>query len=200
MSLSIETGEFFDSRLTRLAVLLKQAFTHLLSDTPAEDVLGFALMTDAEAVRLTAALYRRGDHEHNLAVAHRRYAEAGVDWDLYLRWSPVEWPRTTTTAPVTAVPALTELWQTLLDRRAVANGVDRRYWPPVMFELAANALAVLYREGWFDDYPHSVRILHVADGVIDQNTRRRWVEAMNPDEAANSYQAHQTQLIGAPPA
>ena len=197
MSLSLQTADFFESRLLRLAQLVQQSFLRLLSDTPADQILGWGLATDAAAQRLVPTIYRRHDHAANLADAQTRYQDSGVDWDLYLRWTPVEWPRSTATAPTTAVPELGELWQELLDRRAPASGVDRTYWPSIMFEAAANAMIVLHRDGWFDKYAHSVRVLHVIEGRIDRVTRRRWVEAMNADLARQSYLSHERQFVGA---
>lgn len=197
MSLSLQTADFFDSRLLQVAKLVRQSFVRLLSDTPTDQILGLALVTDAAAQRLVPTIYRVHDHAAHLADAQARYDDTGVDWDLYLRWTPLEWPRSTTSAPTTAVTALDELWQELLDRRALTGGVDRSYWPSLMYEVAANAMIVLARAGWFDEYPHAVRILQVADGRIDRITRRRWVEAMNTEAALPSYLSHELQFVGA---
>lgn len=197
MSLSLQTADFFDSRLLQLAKLVRQSFVRLLSDTPTDQILGVALVTDAAAQQLVPTIYRVLDHAANLADARARYDDTGVDWDLYLRWTPLEWPRSTTSAPAAAVTALEELWQELLDRRALTGGVDRSYWPSLMYEVAANAMQVLHRAGWFDEYPHAVRILQVADGRIDRITRRRWVEAMNTETALPSYLSHELQFVGA---
>lgn len=195
MSLSVATATFFDSRLLRLAQLVRRSFVRLESDTPADQVLGWGLVTDADAQHLVPAIYRRHDHDDNVAQAHLRYDQTGVDWDLYLRWTPVEWPRSTSTAPTAAEPELDEVWQQLLDRRSVSNGVDRTYWPSVMVELAANSMVVLQRSGWFDDYPHSVRMLQVVDGAIPTSTRRRWVQQMNSEASMQSYLVHDQQFM-----
>lgn len=195
MSLSIQTAEFFDTRLLALTKLVKQSFVRLISDTPSEQILGLGLVTDASARQVIPTIYRRHDHDHSLDVARKRYEDTGVNWDLYLRWSPVEWPRSTATAPTAAVPALDESWQELLDRRGRSSGVDRTYWPSVMFEMAANALVVLHRDGWFDEYPHSVQVLQVIEGTIDRVTARRWATNMNTAAALQSYLSHEQQFI-----
>ncbi|MGA4670017.1 hypothetical protein ACPCG0_09505 [Propionibacteriaceae bacterium Y1923] len=196
MTLSIDTATFFDDRVLKLAVLVKQSLVRLVSDTPAEDILGLGLLTDPAAEHLAPAIYRRGDHEANLRSAHVRYPDDPVDWDLYLRWSPVEWPHSTTNVPTAAVPGLATLWDELLARRATASGVDRTYWPSIMFELAANALVVLHRDGWFEEYPHSVHRLQVVKGRTDKPTRRRWAEQMNTPEHYASYLSHEKQFVG----
>ncbi|MGA4506683.1 hypothetical protein ACQB6R_14130 [Propionibacteriaceae bacterium G1746] len=193
MSLSIETGQFFDSRMKTMAGLAKQVLVNLVSDTPDEQVLGFALYTDAVATSLEAAVYRRTDHDANLATARRRFgdddadsfAEAHTDWDAYLRWAPVEWPRNTTAAPLARIDALDDLWTTLREHRARVSNVDQRYWPSVMHEMAAAAMIILYRDGWFRGYPHAVQVVEVfgADDEtgVDRGTRRRWTSQMNTD-------------------
>lgn len=198
MSLSIQTADFFDGRLLGLAVLLKRSFVRLVSDTPADEVLGLGLLTDPQAGHLIPAIYREGDHRTNLARAQARHPDEEVDWDLYLRWSPVEWPRTVANAPTTAVPELADLWSELLQRRATASGVDRTYWPSVMFEVAANALVVLHRDGWFEEYPRSLRVLQVIDGQTERERQRRWAEQMNTPEGFAGYRGHEGQFLESP--
>lgn len=187
MALTIETARFFDDRLLRLTALVKQTFVRLRSDTAADDVLGLALVTDPDADHLTVAIYRRRDHDENLASAHRRYPDSDVDWDLYLRWAPEEWPRSTDSAPVTRASELDDLWAELRDRQDTAIRPDRRYWPSLMYEIAANVMIVLHRDGWFEEYPHGIRLFHVSGGDVDRPTRRRWVEGMNTAAAAESF-------------
>ncbi len=188
MPVSKATGEFFNSRPEMLSKAIQQAFEAMTAGLEPAEVLGLGLYSDMEASSITAAVYTRAGHEASLAkYAAPEYADA-VDplfsWEIYLRWSPHEWDRSTAVDPIPEAHALEAMWAEMRGLREQVGPRDQRYWPSLPFEALTIAMGYLQDDGWYARFPGSLRnfeVMGVEVGLEVHDDMYRWARLMNDE-------------------
>lgn len=59
-----------------------------------------------------------------------------------------------------------------------------------MWELCAEAMAQVHASGWFDAYPHAVRVVEVSDHELAAEPQVGWIERCNPPVVAAAFAAY----------
>ena len=202
MTLTRETTEFFDSRLIEVATALRREFIFLISDTAPDQIRGLAVVLDADGASLRPAVLRRSDLDELEADRRARRAEDETpdrDWELHWRWHPEAWPRSSAAAPNEDADSLAKTWSELVERRHQVSGSDEAYWPSVLFESAASAMAALFQDGFFDDYPHAHQVVRVLDDPgatqISAQDELRWISNCNNSVGTTSFKAARAQHL-----
>ncbi|MCT1458311.1 DUF4303 domain-containing protein [Aestuariimicrobium sp. p3-SID1156] len=195
MPLDPATAALFNSRIEDFAEVIGHVFDQLIGETPDDDILGFALLSNREGTELEAAVYRREDHQEALALRRDpAYSRgAAMDWDLLLSWAPAQWPHSTRTTQIPATADLYAMWEEFGTLASRVRAEDESYWPRVAWEAAALAMAALHEAQAFLEFPNSVRMLSVV-GMVDPAAELRWVSLMNDEPRIELYRAFVGEL------
>ena len=74
-----------------------------------------------------------------------------------------------------------------LDRRREEHDDDISDFRTAVWLALATAMSVLYEEGFFDRWPHSVRVIAVSDGGVPEDLLRLWTSLVNPPEVSAQF-------------
>ena len=169
--------------VTALSLAASRAFAALTDGLDAEQIIGFALFSDADGVDITAAINTLADLTANLKhYSQPEFAEGlppEFSWERYLRWAPGEWPTTSEHDDPAAEP-MRAVWDDIAGLREVIIEADPTAWPTLQHEAACFALRELIDDGWFDDSPEAVRAFAVMGGDENLQTRATWLGSLNP--------------------
>lgn len=164
----------------------RRSFALLVDDVPPVEVIGFALYSDADGGTVVAAAGTRATYDA-LVAQHPGAAD-------HLRWSAQEWGRDFMTLrergladPLGPVQQRLDALQDQADDGAelTFRELRSRVW-----ELCAEAMAQIHASGWFDAYPHAVRVVEVSDHELAAEQQVGWIERCNPPVVAGEFAAY----------
>lgn len=175
-------GSLVQARVRDLAAAMGQSLDALVDGLAPAEVVGLGFVSAADCSRLTPVVNTR--HDLQAALQHQadpaREARPGFDRERFYRWCARQWPLTGGDGPGDEL--LHHIWGRMRAIREQVSPAERASWPEIQYEAAMFALGVLREAGWFDKFPHAVRVFTVADDELDLTVRSRWLGLLNLDE------------------
>lgn len=175
-------GSLVQARVRDLAAAMGQSLDALVDGLAPAEVVGLGFVSTADCSRLTPVANTR--HDLQAALQHQadpaREARPGFDRERFYRWCARQWPLTGGEGEADA--PLRATWAAISAIRDEVSPEEREAWPAIQFEAAMFAMAYLRDFGWFDKFPHAVRVFTVDDDQLELTVRSRWLGLLNLDE------------------
>lgn len=175
-------GSLIQAQVRDLAAAMGQSLDALVEGLRPADVVGLGFISESDGSRLIPvantrrALLAALQHEAD----PQREARSGFDRERFYRWCARQWPLTGGDGPGDEL--LHHIWGRMRAVREQVSPAERASWPEIQYEAAMFSLGVLREAGWFDKFPHAVRVFTVDDDQLELTVRSRWLGLLNLDE------------------